>query len=603
MKHGKNIVFILLLALALALGLTAAQADVEVVHISGEVKLSEIPHHAGVILDGDTTLNVDNSSDGTSIFNLAYIRGYHDLDIKGSGYPFGIRNDVDSDPAIQVRALRIENQSTVISALKGDGIEADNVYITCNRLTLYAPCGAGITSFGDVELYGGNYSAGDYSIMASGNCIQAGNWISISECNLYCKTDTTGLPAIWTYEEDGLFVWEDNETIRIPSSGKVSDDGREILTSGGKSSNEVKITKGTPPSLYSVTFNRNGLGTGTPMQQKIWANGYAAEPGYMKEDGYKMVGWSKYSGNYTRYNWLWSTKENTIIYAIWMEASDGSFGGNVTWEFEGNRLEVHGEGAMNPDDPAFTPIPAALRTKIKSIYIDNEVTTIADQVFKDCTTLEFVQLGSKTAHIGDKAFMGCTSLKTVNNPKKCHFGYASFYKCTSLEIMRFHDEDVIEQDAFSSTALWLVQLGNSMRVEKEAFGGLDTLEKVLLPDYVIVDDDNGMHRWAFYGCFNLTFYCRPDSETALEYVVKGWSGDGDVVAGTLTLPDNLKKIEAQAFAGLDQPLIIRINSIYVDIDPNAFKNTDNIILDLDYTGGDIRDWCEQNHIVNVIDYY
>ena len=71
-------------------------------------------------------------------------------------------------------------------------------------------------------------------------------------------------------------------------------------------------------------------------------------------------------------------------------------------------------------------------TPIK-IELSEEITGIASNVFKDCLTLEYIDLANVTS-VGDNAFSGCTNLKTVLYDNLTSVGVNAFNGCSKLNL-------------------------------------------------------------------------------------------------------------------------------------------------------------------------
>lgn len=68
--------------------------------------------------------------------------------------------------------------------------------------------------------------------------------------------------------------------------------------------------------------------------------------------------------------------------------------------------------------PLLTEIPASAfsgNTKLRDVYLPDNITTIKKQVFKDCTNLYSIFIGKGCNHIGNDVFTGCTSLRSVTS--------------------------------------------------------------------------------------------------------------------------------------------------------------------------------------------
>ena len=99
----------------------------------------------------------------------------------------------------------------------------------------------------------------------------------------------------------------------------------------------------------------------------------------------------------------------------------GQCGDNVYWEYNSTtgELVISGEGAMtdyklvyNDTLEAMTDSPF-FYSDIKSVVINNGVTTIGDYAFYSCGSLTEVTIGNSVTTIGDWAFCYCGSLTDV----------------------------------------------------------------------------------------------------------------------------------------------------------------------------------------------
>lgn len=92
-------------------------------------------------------------------------------------------------------------------------------------------------------------------------------------------------------------------------------------------------------------------------------------------------------------------------------------GTNLTWVLtEDGVLTIFGEGAMK-NYTSSESSPWHLQGSIKTVVIEDGVTTIGKMAFYDCSNLAEVTIPNSVTTIGDYAFAFCTSLKQI------HFGY------------------------------------------------------------------------------------------------------------------------------------------------------------------------------------
>ena len=104
---------------------------------------------------------------------------------------------------------------------------------------------------------------------------------------------------------------------------------------------------------------------------------------------------------------------SVVDFSAYADVQTGSCGDNVTYSLdtETGVLTISGTGDMYSYGPFYE------NTNIKSVIIENGVTSIGDGVFQGCTSLRSVTIPDSVTSIGDDAFYGCyfTSENFVNN--------------------------------------------------------------------------------------------------------------------------------------------------------------------------------------------
>ena len=106
----------------------------------------------------------------------------------------------------------------------------------------------------------------------------------------------------------------------------------------------------------------------------------------------------------------------------------GSCGGNVIYSLntETGVLTISGTGEM-------TDSPFSQNSNIKSVIIENGVTSIVTYAFSGCTSLTSITIPDSVVSVGESAFDGCTSLVSVTLSKSITtIEYSTFFGCSSL---------------------------------------------------------------------------------------------------------------------------------------------------------------------------
>ena len=125
-------------------------------------------------------------------------------------------------------------------------------------------------------------------------------------------------------------------------------------------------------------------------------------------------------------------------------------GSNVTWSLSGaGVLTISGKGAMADYD--FDNLPEYRNyypgDQIRSVVIEEGVTSIGAGAFYGCTGLSAVSLPEGLEKIGEEAFITCSSLTEVDIPDTVtKIGRRAFGWCTSLTELRLPDRAVTVGD-------------------------------------------------------------------------------------------------------------------------------------------------------------
>ena len=142
-------------------------------------------------------------------------------------------------------------------------------------------------------------------------------------------------------------------------------------------------------------------------------------------------------------------------------------------------------------------IPKRLKKKITSIIIPNNVTSIGDNAFSNCSSLKEINIPDSITSIEDMAFDGCSSLKEITIPNSVtHIGESTFYDCISLKKVNI-------PNTVKSIGDW-------------AFSYCESLTSVTIPESVT--RIGGM---TFYGCSSLkSIYVKGNIEKIKEVFEK-----------------------------------------------------------------------------------
>ncbi len=133
-------------------------------------------------------------------------------------------------------------------------------------------------------------------------------------------------------------------------------------------------------------------------------------------------------------------------------------------------------------------------TSLTSITIPDSVTLIGNYAFGGCSSLTSITIGNGVTEIGYEAFMGCTSLTSITIPDGVtEIGTSTFENCSSLTSVTIPDG--------------VTSIGS------DAFRDCSSLTSITIPDSVTEIGD-----WAFSRCSSLTYvYCKPTTRPSGGY--------------------------------------------------------------------------------------
>lgn len=132
-------------------------------------------------------------------------------------------------------------------------------------------------------------------------------------------------------------------------------------------------------------------------------------------------------------------------YAAERVVASGECGENVTWSLtDGGTMTISGSGDMRDygyDFSGESAFVGAFAEKIKTIVVEDGVTSIGSGAFFACENLTEIKMSDGITKIGDFAFVGCDSLTEVRLPEKLYYvGNYAFGECASLETVYFRGD-------------------------------------------------------------------------------------------------------------------------------------------------------------------
>lgn len=212
--------------------------------------------------------------------------------------------------------------------------------------------------------------------------------------------------------------------------------------------------------------------------------------------------------------------------------------------------------------------PFYQKTELKSVTIGNLVTTIGEELFSGCRTLESIIIPKSVTNINNNAFAGCTSLKELHiedGNTELAMGYGRF--------KMYEGSDKYYYGLFHDCPLESLHIGRNLAYRLSGYEGLfdctydspfgekSTLKSVIISDSVAVIRSALFHACdnltcaiignhvqvieggAFEGCINLTNISIPNSVTTIgDLAFKRCCSITDI-----TIPNSVEEIGCYAF--------------------------------------------------------
>ena len=401
------------------------------------------------------------------------------------------------------------------------------------------------------------------------------NGITSNQAKEYC------IQMINKVQDDSRFKWNDVNNFNTPAEGNSDFYRTECIG---------VICEFETLKEYTLSYNANG-GSSAP-EKEVKAQGTELTISSKKptREGYNFIGWAtKADATKAEYQAgdKYTLNGNITFYAVWEKTIGGSCGKEVTWTFgEDGTLIISGTGDMKnytykSEMPWYKYI-----SEIKSVVIEEGVTSIGDYAFygmtgltkiaipkgitsigtyafKNCTALDGVQLPATLKKLGESAFFGCSSLTEIAIPEGLYtvWGY-TFKNCTKLEKV-----------TFPSTLV---------KIDEAAFYGCSSLKSLTIPDNVSI-----IGIYCFKNCTKLSsVQLSANIQQIREAVFYG------TAITELKVPDKVTSIGAYAFKNCTKLKNVTFSKNLTKIDDSAFYACSGLtILNLPDSLTDIKDYA------------
>ena len=227
----------------------------------------------------------------------------------------------------------------------------------------------------------------------------------------------------------------------------------------------------------------------------------------------------------------------------------------------GTELEVTFRGSSYNDYSNEYQGNVAIPEEVTYMNRTRKVTSIGDDVFRECTGLTSVTIPNSVTSIGDDAFSYCRGLTsvTIGNSVTSIGNYAFFY-CSGLK-------KVIVKDIAAWCGIKFDRSNsNPLIYAKHIYSDEDTeITNLIIPNSVTSIGD-----YAFDSCSGLTSITIPNSVTSIgNYAFDSCSG-----LTSVTIPNSVTSIGNYAFVGCYGFTSVTIPNSVTSIGYNAFDRVD-----------------------------
>ena len=273
-----------------------------------------------------------------------------------------------------------------------------------------------------------------------------------------------------------------------------------------------------------------------------------------------------------------------LLFSLSLSAQSGTCGDNLTWTLNGGTLTISGTGAMKNYSSSTAPWYSS-RSSIKTVIIEDGVTSIGNYAFYECSGLTAITIPNSVTSIGERAFYRCSSLTSITIPNSVtSIGEETFSGCSKLTFITIPNSVTsIGEETFSGCSkLTSITIPNSVTsIGEKAFYQCSSLTSVTIGESV-----TSIGNYAFKGCSKLATViwnakkCNDisSSDTPFYYYHSSSSDNFDLrkQIKSFTFGDNVESIPASFCSGMSNLTTITIPNSVTSIGNYAFYDCSSL---------------------------
>ena len=244
----------------------------------------------------------------------------------------------------------------------------------------------------------------------------------------------------------------------------------------------------------------------------------------------------------------------------------GKCGDNVEWILNGDSLRIFGNGYMYNFAEGNTPW-AEYSKIIKFVSVEEGVTAIGANSFKDFHNAKTITLPRSLKEIREAAFIECRTVENIYiSDSVSIIGSKAFYGCKNLKSITLpHGLKEISREAFSyCSAIDSIVIPEGVTVIWDyGFRGCTNLRKVIFPSTLV-----SIEYRAFMECFKLADIVLPNS---VKHLAEGAFIDCDEFR-SIRIPDSVTVFSRQLFLNCDRLETVFLPEGLTDIHPYVIRN-------------------------------